>query len=88
MLLLDEPTQGVDIVSRADIYRLVRAAAARGCAVLVASSDAEEVALLCDRAIALGDGRVIAELDGDSLDPDTLLRASHAARSDLQGTAS
>lgn len=87
VLLLDEPTQGVDIVSRADIYRLVRAAAARGCAVLIASSDAEEISLLCDRAIVLGDGRVIAELGSGSLDPDTLLRASHSARADLQGTA-
>ncbi|WP_222618260.1 sugar ABC transporter ATP-binding protein [Nakamurella sp. PAMC28650] len=82
VLLLDEPSQGVDIVSRADIYRLIRHAAAQGCAVLVASSDAQEIDLLCDRAVVLAGGRVAAELDRKHLDADTLLRLTHTVRDD------
>ena len=67
LLLLDEPTQGVDVVARGEIYQTVRAAARRGCGVLVASSDHEEVVLLCDRVIVLAGGKIAAELVGESL---------------------
>ncbi len=72
LLLLDEPTQGVDVMSRADIYRTVREAAAGGCAVLVASSDLLELSTLCDRVVVLQDGRVTAEATGAQLTPDSL----------------
>ena len=72
LLLLDEPTQGVDVMSRADIYRIVRETAARGCAVLVASSDQLELCGLCDRVLVLRDGRVAAELSGPDLTADRL----------------
>src|SRR5690606_1479778 len=72
LLLLDEPTQGVDVMSRADIYRTVREAAGRGCAVLVASSDQIELCALCDRVLVLRDGRVAAELIGPDLTADRL----------------
>ncbi len=72
LLLLDEPTQGVDVMSRADIYRTVREAAAGGCAVLVASSDLLELSTLCDRVLVLQDGRVAAEATGAQLTPDSL----------------
>jgi ribose transport system ATP-binding protein len=58
VFLLDEPTQGVDVTSRAEIYRIVRDAADEGAGVLVASSDFEELANLCDRVIAIRDGVV------------------------------
>ncbi|WP_083751431.1 sugar ABC transporter ATP-binding protein [Saccharothrix sp. ALI-22-I] len=73
LLLLDEPTQGVDVMSRADIYTVIRRTAASGCAVLVASSDLEELAALCDRVLVLHQGRVVAEADGEGLSADRLV---------------
>lgn len=72
LLLLDEPTQGVDIMSRADIYAIIRQAASTGCAVLVASSDMSELKALCDRILVLREGRatesiVTADYDVDEL---------------------
>jgi len=58
LLLLDEPTQGVDVGARADIYRLVRDMATSGTAVIVVSSDAEELELLCDRILVMKAGTV------------------------------
>ncbi|MQA35400.1 sugar ABC transporter ATP-binding protein [Modestobacter roseus] len=72
LLLLDEPTQGVDVMSRSDIYRTVQETAARGCAVLVASSDLLELCGLCDRVLVLRDGRVAAEVSGPDLTADRL----------------
>ncbi|NEK56778.1 sugar ABC transporter ATP-binding protein [Geodermatophilus sabuli] len=72
LLLLDEPTQGVDVMSRADIYRTVQEAAAGGCTVLVASSDLLELCSLCERVIVLQDGRVAAHVSGAQLTPDHL----------------
>ncbi|MBZ5740936.1 sugar ABC transporter ATP-binding protein [Nocardioides mangrovi] len=74
VLLLDEPTQGVDVMSRVDIYRTVREAARRGTAVLVASSDASELLALCDRIVIIREGRVDEDLDAETLDPDDLTR--------------
>lgn len=72
LLLLDEPTQGVDVMSRVDIYRQVREAAAAGATVIVASSDPSELVALCDRIAVLSDGRVAEVLDVEGLDPDVL----------------
>jgi ribose transport system ATP-binding protein len=63
VLLLDEPTQGVDVGAREEIYERVRDSAARGCGVLVSSSDHEELASLCHRVIVLEQGRIVAHLD-------------------------
>ena len=62
VLLLDEPTRGVDVGAREEIYALVAALAARGVAVLMASSDLPEVLRLADRILVLRDGRVVGEL--------------------------
>lgn len=67
LLLLDEPTQGVDAMARADIHELVRGHVAKGSAALVVSSDFKELESLCHRVIVLRDGSPIAELTGPRL---------------------
>lgn len=67
--LLDEPTRGVDVAARRSIYRLLRERAAAGEAILVASSDYEELATLCDRVLVLSRGTVAAEFTPDTLTP-------------------
>jgi len=62
VLLLDEPTQGVDIRAKSEIHALIDAAAAAGTAVIVASSDEAELERLCDRVLVLRDGRLHADL--------------------------
>lgn len=76
LLLLEEPTQGVDIGAKALIHQLIAGAAEQGTAVLVASSEAKELAELCDRVLVLSDGERAAELVGPSLTEADILRAS------------
>ena len=67
LLLLHEPTQGVDVGAREAIFGLVRAAAARGCATVCASSDYEQLALICDRVLIFGEGVIVSELTGSEV---------------------
>ena len=67
LLLLDEPTQGIDIGAKDQIHRLIDEAAAEGVATLVASTDTDELVRLCHRVVVLADGRVIATLVGDHI---------------------
>jgi ABC-type sugar transport system ATPase subunit len=64
LAVLHEPTRGVDIGSRSAIHRIIRRTAAGGAAVLVISSDVEEVVELCDRVLVMRDGTIAAELSG------------------------
>jgi ABC-type sugar transport system ATPase subunit len=69
VLLLDEPTQGVDVAAKAQIHGLVRDFARRGGGVVVASSDLSELARLCDAVLALRQGRITARMErADGLD--------------------
>lgn len=67
VLLADEPSQGVDVGARMEIYELVRAAAAKGTAVLVVSSDAVELSGLCDRVIIFSRGVIVDEHVGEEV---------------------
>jgi ABC-type sugar transport system ATPase subunit len=62
--LLDEPTRGVDVGAKAEIYKLIRAIAGRGVGVVVISSELTEVLGISDRIIVMREGRVVGELDG------------------------
>jgi len=75
VLLLDEPSQGVDVGARADVDELVRAASRRGAATVLVSSDLEELAAISDRVVILARGRLVAELEGSRVDPRLLERA-------------
>jgi ribose transport system ATP-binding protein len=72
VLLLDQPTQGVDVRAREQIFAAIRATAASGTAVLCASADYDELASLCDRVIVLARGRVVLQLDGPGLSKDDI----------------
>jgi ribose transport system ATP-binding protein len=62
VLLLDEPTQGVDIAAKAQLHREIIAAASAGCAVVISSSDVDELVALCHRVLVLRNGRLIEHL--------------------------
>jgi ABC-type sugar transport system ATPase subunit len=74
LLIVDEPTRGVDVGARAEIYRILRDLKSRGLALLLVSSDLPEVLTLADRIIVMADGRTVGELDGASADEETVLR--------------
>ncbi|HEY3736285.1 MAG TPA: sugar ABC transporter ATP-binding protein [Jatrophihabitans sp.] len=67
VVLVDEPTQGVDVGARAQIFDLFREFTAQGRAVVCASTDHEQLALLTDRTLVLSRGRIVAELSGEAL---------------------
>ncbi|WP_406690271.1 sugar ABC transporter ATP-binding protein [Saccharopolyspora sp. ID03-671] len=79
ILLLDEPTRGVDVQAKAEIYELVRELADEGAAVVFVSGELEELPLVCDRVLALRGGRVVEELIGEELTTDSVLAAAMAA---------
>jgi ribose transport system ATP-binding protein len=61
--LLDEPTRGIDVGAKEEIYKLMDQLAARGVSILFASSELEEVIGLSDRVLVMHDGRIAGELD-------------------------
>ena len=76
MLIADEPTQGVDVGARAEIYRILREVADAGVPVVVASSDAHELEGLCDRVIVMSRGHVAETLDGDDVTEERIIGAA------------
>lgn len=74
VLLLDEPTRGIDVGTKAEIYRLIRDAANAGLAVLLVSSEMPELLKLSDRIIVMCDGRVTGELSGERMTQENILR--------------
>ncbi|MCB1489178.1 MAG: sugar ABC transporter ATP-binding protein [Bauldia sp.] len=82
ILLLDEPTKGVDVATRHEIYKLIVDLADRGVGLIVVSSELEEVIGLCDRILVFDDGRIVEELARSEATEDRVLRliAGHQAR--------
>ncbi len=80
LLLLHEPTQGVDVRARQDIFRLLRGAADEGMTVICASSDHEQLGALCDRVLVFRDGRPSTELCGSHVTKEHISEACLAAR--------
>jgi ABC-type sugar transport system ATPase subunit len=75
VLILDEPTRGIDIAAKADVLRAVESLRERGVAVLLISSELEELVRACSRAVVLREHRSVAELSGPGLNEHALLRA-------------
>ena len=81
-MLCFDPTRGIDIRTKQQIYLLLRDLAEAGAAVLLYTSELKEVQLVCDRAIVIFGGRVVEEISGTDADEATLLRAAYHLRSD------
>lgn len=73
MLLLDEPTQGVDVGAKAAIYELLTDAAREGLAILIVSSEEEELAAICDKVVVMRSGRQAAVLAGSDLTEENIV---------------
>jgi ribose transport system ATP-binding protein len=79
LLMLDEPTQGVDVGARQQLFSAIDHAAASGTAVIVASTDYEQLAQICDRVLVFARGRVVTVLEGAAISKDKI--AEHCLRS-------
>lgn len=73
LLILDEPTRGIDVGAKVEIYRLVNELTAAGCAVLMISSDLPEVLGMSDRVLVMAQGRLVGELSGDAATQDAVM---------------
>ncbi len=74
VLFLDEPTHGIDVGAKEEIYRIIDSLAARGVAIVLISSELPEVLTLADRILVMREGQVVAELDQESATQEEILR--------------
>ena len=87
VLLLDEPSQGVDIGARKEIFTRMREAAGDGTAIVMASSEFEDLAYVCDRVLVFRHGRVASELSGSTLTEDRLVEQCYSSAATSGATA-
>lgn len=85
VLILDEPTRGVDVGAKAEIYRLVRQVAAEGVAVIVISSELPEVLGLADRVLVMREGHLVGELAGDEADEQQVMALATGVHDSIAG---
>ena len=86
-LLCFDPTRGIDIGTKRQIYALVRELADAGAAVLLFTSELPEIALACDRVLVLFGGRVVGEMPADEADEVTLLRTAHGLAPQIEAAS-
>ena len=79
LLVADEPTQGVDVGARAEIYRILREIAGNGVPVVVGSSDTKELEGLCDRVLVMSRGQAVATLEGADVTEEKIVHAAISA---------
>ena len=87
ILLLDEPTRGVDVGAKADIYRLIDAAAKDGLAVLVASSELEELLWICHRIVVMAHGRIVADIPRERFSKELIMTAAAGTQAGTEALA-
>ncbi|MBQ4177358.1 MAG: sugar ABC transporter ATP-binding protein [Lachnospiraceae bacterium] len=78
VLLLDEPSRGIDIGAKTEVFEIVHQLAEQGLSLIVVSSELKEIMAIADRIYVLSNGKVTGELEGDTINEDTLVRASYA----------
>lgn len=76
LVILDEPTRGIDAAARGDVYSIIHELREQGVAVLLISSDMEEIVELSDRVMTVCRGRINGEFTGADINQDTLMSAS------------
>jgi ABC-type sugar transport system ATPase subunit len=81
VILLDEPTRGIDVGAKAEIYELIARLAESGVSILVASSELPELLRMCDRIVVLCEGRVTAEMTAANATQERILEAAMARQS-------
>jgi len=81
VLVLEDPTMGVDVGAKAEIYKILADGAGNGTACIVISSDLDELAQICDRVLAFNSGRIVAELQRDDLTVEVLISEISGATS-------
>jgi ribose transport system ATP-binding protein len=84
IILLNDPTRGIDVGTKQELYRLMRELADQGAAILFYSTDYDELIGCCDRVAIMYDGRIVRELEGDDLTETNIIASSlnvHAATS-------
>ncbi len=85
MVVANEPTRGVDVGAHTEMYRIIREVANEGVPVVVASSDAQELEGLCDRVVVLSRGQVVADLVGEDIAEEAIIRAAVNATAHKRG---
>ena len=76
LLILDEPTRGIDVGTKSEVHRLMSELASRGLAVLMISSELPEVLGMADRVLVMHEGRLTAELSRAEADEESVIRAA------------
>ena len=85
VIILDEPTKGIDIGSKAAVHEFMAELAAQGLAVIMVSSEIPEVVGMSDRIIVMREGRIVAEVSGDEMTPETLVRYAAGITDEAKG---
>ena len=75
LLILDEPTRGIDVGAKFEIYGIIQRLAAQGSGVLLISSELPELLGICDRIYTIFEGRITNDIPVDQADPETLMRS-------------
>ncbi len=78
VLILDEPTRGIDVGAKVEVYHIINELAAQGMAVILVSSEIEEITGMCDRVVVMGAGTVRGELKGNEITKQRILELSAA----------
>jgi ribose transport system ATP-binding protein len=83
ILLLDEPTRGIDVGAKREIYQLIESLAATGLSILFVSSELEEIIGMSDRVLVMHEGRITGELNRDELNEEAIMQLATGANTTL-----
>jgi rhamnose transport system ATP-binding protein len=86
LIILDEPTRGIDVGAKAEIYRLMRQLADAGAAILMISSELPEILGMADRILVMHEGRLMAALDGATATEEAVMAAATGSLTVEEGT--